>query len=56
MLGNIIDLTIIFYFAAFGALSFVVSIIALFAKGVDVAVDRWQSRQHSKAIAKLYKF
>lgn len=56
MLGHDISLTIFFFLACFGALSLVVSIIALFAKGIDAALDRWQQRQYAREIARLYKF
>lgn len=55
MLNFDLPMTWLVFFALFGMMSLTICVAALFAKLLDKALNRWESHQHAKAIAGLFR-
>ena len=55
MLDFDMDATWLVFFALFGMMSLTMVVAAIIAKLLDKALNRWDSYQHAKAIAKMYR-
>lgn len=55
MLNFDLPMTWLVFFALFGMMSLTVIVAAIAAKLLDKALSRWESRQHAKAIAGMFR-
>lgn len=55
MLDFDMPMTLVVFFALFGMMSLTMVVAAIIAKLLDKALNRWDSYQHAKAIARMFR-